>query len=97
MNGSEARRLLRSIAANIRAERLRRGWSQLHLAEAADLSPRYIVEIERGVVNVGAVALASVAGALDVPPGRLFQAAELEKRAPGRPRGVAENRPRRRS
>ncbi len=95
--GAAARRLLNSIAANVRAERLRRNWSQALLAEEAGLSARYVVEIERGGVDVGAVALKALADALSVDPGLLFQPAKKDApRRPGRPRGVVEQRPRRR-
>lgn len=98
MKVEAARRLLHSIAANVREERLRREWTQAHLAEKADLTSRFIGEIERGAVNIRVVTLAALAEALNLEPGLLFRPATKERRRPpGRPRGIVERRPRNRT
>ncbi len=82
--------ICRSIAANIRRERLRRGWTQEQLGETADLAPRYIQRIETGRISPRAVVVATIADALGVDPGKLFRPAKLTTRPEGYPR----NRPR---
>jgi transcriptional regulator with XRE-family HTH domain len=77
--------ICRSIAANIRAARLRRGWTQEQLGEAADVAPRYVQRIETGRINPSAVVVAALAEALGVDPGRLFRVAKIAERREGRP------------
>ena len=99
MKGAAARHLLTSIAANVRAQRLYLKWTQQALAEESDLTSRFVGEIERGAVNVRVVTLAALADALGVPPGTLMRRATKKnaKRAPGRPPGIVESRPRNRN
>jgi transcriptional regulator with XRE-family HTH domain len=77
--------ICRSIAANTRAARLRRGWTQEQLGEAADVAPRYIQRIETGRINPSAVVVAAIADALGIDPGRLFRPAKISERREGRP------------
>jgi transcriptional regulator with XRE-family HTH domain len=81
-----ARTLLRSIAANVRALRIRQELTQEQLAEAAGLDPTFVQRIERGSTNVGVVALALLGDALEVWPAVLLKRAEPAVRRPGRPR-----------
>lgn len=98
MKRQAARRLLNSIAANVRMERLRREWTQSHLAEAAELTARFVGEIERGTVNMRVVTLAALANAFQLDPGKLFlPATKASARPPGRPHGIVERRPRTRT
>lgn len=76
---------LRSIAANVRRLRVRRGLTQAQLAEAASIEPQTVQVIERGVGNPTAAVLISIADALDVAPGTLFRPAALADRPVGRP------------
>ena len=85
MLSKRAAAVCRSIAANIRAARLRRGWTQEQLGEAADIASRYIQRIETGRINPSAVVIAFIAEALGVDPGRLFRPAKLGERPEGRP------------
>ena len=78
--------VLNRVAANVRALRKRRGLTQEELAEKAELDERRVQRIERAEVDVGIVALAMLAHALDVPPGRLFKPADFVAPRPGRPR-----------
>lgn len=77
--------ILKRIASNVRALRRIRGLTQFELAEAAGLDDRRIHRVERAEVDVGIVALAALARALGVSPGRLFRRASFEKPRPGRP------------
>lgn len=85
MLSKRAAAICESIAANIRRERLRRGWTQERLGEAADVAPRYVQRIETGRINPSAVVLAAIAEALGVSPGKLFRPAKLGERPEGRP------------
>lgn len=76
---------LKSIAANIRRLRLRKGWTQEQLAEAAEIENRYVQTLESGAANPSAVVLMKVARALETKPGSLFRAADLPPRREGRP------------
>jgi transcriptional regulator with XRE-family HTH domain len=77
--------VLRSVAANIRSLRRRRGLTQAALAEKARLDLRQIQRAESGRVDIGIVAVAAVAEALEVLPGRLFRHAPFSPQPPGRP------------
>ncbi|WP_338046355.1 helix-turn-helix transcriptional regulator [Polyangium spumosum] len=74
------------IGANVRRLRLSRGLTQEQLAEAAELDLRFLQRVERGQTNVGVAVIVALAGALGVPPGRLFRKATLPEAKPGRPR-----------
>ena len=78
---------LASLAANIRALRERRGWTQEQLAETAGLATRYVQTLESPKANPRAGVLVAVAAALEVEIGRLFKPATFEAREPGRPYG----------
>ena len=69
---NERCQLARVLAANVRRERLARGWSQERLAEEAGIHRTYASAIERGGRNVSLIQLERLAGALDVPPGCLL-------------------------
>ena len=73
------------LAANVLAGRLRRGWTQQDLAEAAELDVRHLQRIERGTINMRLGVLLSLAAALDVPPVQLFREADLPPPKAGRP------------
>lgn len=76
----------RSIAANVRRWRARRGLTQEALAEAAELGPVHLRKIERGTENVTISTLIALADALEVKPGVLIRKARLAEPKPGRPR-----------
>lgn len=64
--------LKRQIGCNIRGLRNQKKWSQDALAEAADLSCKFIGEVERGTVNPSLDTLRKIANALDVEIAALF-------------------------
>jgi len=79
---------LRSIAANVRQARRRRGLTQEALAERAGQDLSYLQRVERGTTNLSARVLLALAMALDVPPSLLVRKARLAPVKRGRPRRV---------
>jgi transcriptional regulator with XRE-family HTH domain len=63
----------RAVGLRIRVCRKRAGLSQEELAERADLSPKYLGEVERGCVNISLDAVARVCKALAMRLGDLFK------------------------
>lgn len=55
------------LGDNIRTHRRQLGWSQIKLAEKADLHHNYIGDIERGEENVSVDTLMRIAKALGIP------------------------------
>lgn len=78
--------MLASIGANVRRIRVKEQLTQGDLAEAADLSVRYVQRVERGKMNLSVQVLVALARALKVPPARLFRDAKMIPARPGRPR-----------
>jgi transcriptional regulator with XRE-family HTH domain len=76
---------LRSIAANVRQARKRRGLTQEALAERAAQDLSYLQRIERGSTNLSVRVLLALAMALDVPPSWLVRKARLPPAKRGRP------------
>ena len=68
------RELRRRLAQAVRRERERRGWTQEHLAERADLHSRHVQKLEYASVNVSMKTLARLCDALGVDVRRLFPA-----------------------
>lgn len=64
--------LKRLIGRNIHTLRKARGWSQEVLGERADLSYKFVGEIERGAVNPSLDSLRKIANALNVEIAELF-------------------------
>ena len=60
------------IAANVRALRVAREWTQEQLAEAANLSTVGVALVEGQRTNVTVATLCQLAGAFDVDPARLL-------------------------
>lgn len=61
-------RLLKKFARNLRALRLKKGWTQEELARRADLHRTYIGSIERHERNVSLLNIERIAKALRVHP-----------------------------
>ena len=61
-----------ALGHRIKAERERRGLTQRALADAANLSDRYISNLEGGQRSPGPKALQAIAGALQIQPSALF-------------------------
>ena len=76
----------RSIAANVRRWRARRGLTQEALAEAAELGPVHLRKVESGTENVTIATLVALADALEIKPGVLLRKARLGEPKRGRPR-----------
>jgi transcriptional regulator with XRE-family HTH domain len=76
-----AQEIVRSLTANVRAVRLRRGLTQEQLAERADLSTTDLQQIEYGRTIASVVTLVALVQALDVEPGALLVPAKLEREA----------------
>ena len=98
------RELQQSIAANVLRLRRRRGLTQEQLAEAAELDPRYIQQIERARTNLSLSVFVALAEALGVAPAVLLRKAALPPAKIGRPakrpgvrRGARAGTPARRS
>ena len=56
----------RIVGQNIRAYRKHAGWSQEKLAEKADLTYKFLGEVERGCENVSLDSLTRIAKALKI-------------------------------
>ena len=85
MIAPDVKRLLRSIAANVRRHRARLGLTQEALSEATGLASRYLQDIEAGRKNVTVDTLVRLSRALRVVPASLLGSARLPRVKPGRP------------
>ena len=66
-------RLQARLAAGLRRERSRQGWTQERAAELAGLNPRHYQKLEEGTVNVTVRTLERLCRAYGVDVGRLFR------------------------
>ena len=64
---------LRSLGDRIRGERARRGMSRKLLARHANISERYVTQLESGKGNVSILLLHQIANALGLPLSRLLE------------------------
>ena len=62
-----------SLARNLRAIRLKKGFSQEQLAEQAGLHAKHVQRLEKAARNTTIATVAALATALDVPIGVLFR------------------------
>lgn len=69
--------LKRLLGNNIRSLRKARDWSQEELGERAELSYKFVGEIERGTVNPSLESLEGIARALNVEVAKLFLEEDL--------------------
>ena len=67
------------FAANLRAERARRNYTQERLAELAGITTEYLSRIENEKVCPTILVIANIALALDVPIDKLLPFEELKK------------------
>ena len=70
--GKKTQKLLNTLARNVKAAREELGYSQIKLAEVADLSRGHINEIEQGRKGITLESLQSLARALGVEPWMLL-------------------------
>ncbi len=65
--------LLKQIGQRLRSKRAAWGITQAELARRAGVSPRFLVQLEKGEGNISVSRLANVCQALDLPMSTLFQ------------------------
>ena len=58
--------IIKLFAANLRAERARKNFSQEYLAEKADITAEYLNRIEKEKYNPSLIVISKLAAALDV-------------------------------
>lgn len=80
-----ARELMSHLGGNVQRLRLKRGWTQEHLAEVMGLDLSYAQRVERGQINLTLGSLAAFADALGVQPSALLK--------PGKPPVIKRGRP----
>src|SRR5688572_3607999 len=68
--------IIKTVAKNVKAERLRAGFSQQRLAEKTGLSERYISRLESEPQNIKIDKVESIALAIGIAPARLLQPLE---------------------
>ena len=76
--------LLSQIGARLRARRTDWDLTQAELAKRAGVSPRFLVQLEKGEGNISVGRLAEVCEALELPLAELFRGI-----GPGRPKKIA--------
>ena len=67
------RERLSTLGSNLKAERVRKGYSQLELAELIDIHPNTLGKIESGKQSPSALIVYDIAKALDVSFEDLFK------------------------
>ncbi len=72
MNAKTKKQTLAAMGSNIKAARLRCGWTQAELAKKLGISIAYQSLLERGGRNPPATTVIELARWLDVPPGTLL-------------------------
>lgn len=82
-----------AIAAQLRQERERRGWSLSELAERSGVSKAMISKIERGEASPTATVLGRLSGAFGLPLSVLLALSEQEAEQEGRRLSVASGQP----
>jgi XRE family aerobic/anaerobic benzoate catabolism transcriptional regulator len=65
--------LLHAIGQRLRAQRVRVGLTQAQLAESSKVSPRFLVQLEKGEGNISVQRLAAVCAELSLPLSKLFE------------------------
>lgn len=63
-----------SVGERIREARQQKGWTQVELAEAAELSSNYVARLERGELGASLFVASRIAEALDLSLDRLVGA-----------------------
>jgi transcriptional regulator with XRE-family HTH domain len=72
MRKKHKKKLVGTLAANVKRFRQAKGWTQHDLADEANIRQALISEIEKGVANPTVRTIAKLAHALDVKPVDLF-------------------------
>ena len=89
-----AHELMLQLGGNVQRLRLKRGWTQEHLAELAGLDLSYAQRVERGEINLTLSSLANFADAFGVQPGVLLRAGKPPLIRRGRPKAKRAESPR---
>jgi len=71
------------LGERIRRQRMKSGLKSMELAEKSGLSPGFISQMERNLVNPSISTLKKIADALDVPVGSFFEEVTSEKKKEG--------------
>jgi transcriptional regulator with XRE-family HTH domain len=69
------------VGESIRRARHGHGWTQVELADAADLSPNYIARLERGELGPSLLVATQICSALGIELGALLVAPPAQKRS----------------
>jgi len=85
MSNDRLAEVVRALAANVRRRRIRLGLSQESLAEALEVSGRYVQRIEQGRAEPSLRLLVDLSRVLKVPTSALLHKSAPMKRHPGRP------------
>ena len=70
-------KVIKVFAANIRAERARKNYTQEKLAEMAEITPEYLARIEKEKYSPSLIVIASLAKALEVSVDTLIPIKDL--------------------
>ena len=73
MDESKKAKILEQFGETLKAERLKAGLSQEHLADLAELDRTYVGSTERGERNISLINIVKLAGALGVRPANLLK------------------------
>ena len=65
--------IIKIFAANLRAERAKKRFTQEKLAEMADITPEYIARLEAEKYNPTLLVVANLASALSIPIEKLLK------------------------
>lgn len=92
MPGATFEELKQALGSNVRRLRRRRGWTQEELADRADISAKFVGEIERADVNPSLATLYVLAGAFEVGIRDLFKTGgRMPKATKARRKAAAKN------
>lgn len=68
-----ANNILKQFGRNVKAERVRKGYSQEELAELMSVNREYISRIERGIQNMSLLRITALANILETDLQHLFR------------------------
>jgi len=71
-------KVIKVFAANVRAERARKSYTQEKLAEMAEITPEYLARIEKEKYSPSLIVIASLAKALEVSVDTLIPVENLD-------------------
>src|SRR5579871_6582366 len=92
LSGSDEE-FLQFLGKRVREQRSRRGMTRRSVAQAADVSERYLAQLEAGDGNISVMLLRRIAAALHVPLAQLLAAESEDDAARRRLQGLLERLP----